>query len=1282
MALSSRIFRVYVSSAFSGLAEERNILHGEVFPKLRELCRQHGWRFHAADLRWDGCREEIARWRTLSPRPVFLCAIGDRYGHRPLPETIPTAEFTQIERRVPSGSIAFLREWYRLDANAVPPVYVLARPSGVFSQPANWAQFVEKPLRALLEEAVRGLDLLPEQRLKYEASADEQEIQAAMGGTESAAGHVLCFARVSAGGSPEPDAAARARLEALRQRLRQQLGANCIEYAPDSLGAFAATATAALSRIAQAEIAGREKGAAGVAGEDAAHEAFGRERARCFTGRAKTITRISQYLHGADPHPLVVVGAPGAGKSAALAHSVERYRAMRRDAAVIYRAIGASTVSLDGRAVLAEVCRKLDAGALESSGYAELIERFPERIASAAGRGPVVVVLDGLDHLAPLDLARDLDWLPHTLPAGARLIVSTAPGELLARMRKKVPAGNIVELETMSPEDGGRLLDLWLREAGRALSAAQRAGVIEGFRAWPLPHFLRLTFEEARRWHSHAPVDGITQAPDVAGQLDTLLDRLSARHGWPAVSRSLGYLAAARQGLAEDELFDLLALDGLATPATWVPLYADLRPLLAERAGDGVPLVAYAHREFAEAAAQAFLAGEERRARHQALARYFAESAYPDRRFFELPRQQAQGGLWAALEATLTSLEFIEGKAHAGLLRDLIDDYRTADACWRAERLGQPPWRDWGRFLASEARTIESRIGEYPQILFQQAFNQSREGRVSRAAQALVKQGREPRQPWFERVNRPELPPGQECVATLSGHSGPVSAVVTMGGLAVSGAADGTLRVWRISTGACVRVLRGHTSGVMAVVSVGEDRVVSASWDSTVRVWDLATGECVHVLAADTCPVVSLAEIGPNRVAAGAADGSLRLWDIASGRVLVTFTGHHDRINHILPLAGGRIASASDDGSVQVWSEEGSKVGTLTGHGGPALHLCWIAGALSVATRSGKVVLWDVEGGRPRDVLNGHLGAVAGTAPLDAARMVSWSYDQTLRLWSLVDGSQLSVLHRHQAPVTNVKVLDDGRLISASQDGTLRLWDGRGESTAVLMGHRSWVNAIALSPAGLLSGSRDGTVRVWDLDAVAGERPARPVETPAEIAHAQVVAGVYVVDASTAVSLTGEPEWLHAWDLAAGRSVQSVAGASEAGRQLRERIRGLAAAPGPSYCGRARSDWGFAITGAAGTHDEPAPGLALTRERQREGGMVDYETGALALYPLVCRPFSWTFECEYGIAFDARTREPHIVRAHHSAVAVAAASAAASAPSRSGGLRSLWRKFRGPGGSP
>jgi hypothetical protein len=42
MALASRTFRVFVSSTFSDLKEERNALQKEVFPKLRELCTRHG----------------------------------------------------------------------------------------------------------------------------------------------------------------------------------------------------------------------------------------------------------------------------------------------------------------------------------------------------------------------------------------------------------------------------------------------------------------------------------------------------------------------------------------------------------------------------------------------------------------------------------------------------------------------------------------------------------------------------------------------------------------------------------------------------------------------------------------------------------------------------------------------------------------------------------------------------------------------------------------------------------------------------------------------------------------------------------------------------------------------------------------------------------------------------------------------------------------------------------------------------------------------------------------
>jgi HEAT repeat protein len=79
---TSRVFRVFISSTFNDLKEERNALQEKVFPKLRNFCRQRGYRFQAIDLRWGItdeasvdqktmkiCLEEIKRCQEISPRP-------------------------------------------------------------------------------------------------------------------------------------------------------------------------------------------------------------------------------------------------------------------------------------------------------------------------------------------------------------------------------------------------------------------------------------------------------------------------------------------------------------------------------------------------------------------------------------------------------------------------------------------------------------------------------------------------------------------------------------------------------------------------------------------------------------------------------------------------------------------------------------------------------------------------------------------------------------------------------------------------------------------------------------------------------------------------------------------------------------------------------------------------------------------------------------------------------------------------------------------------------------
>ena len=42
MTTTSRTFRIFVSSTFSDLVAERNALQERVFPRLRDLCQQHG----------------------------------------------------------------------------------------------------------------------------------------------------------------------------------------------------------------------------------------------------------------------------------------------------------------------------------------------------------------------------------------------------------------------------------------------------------------------------------------------------------------------------------------------------------------------------------------------------------------------------------------------------------------------------------------------------------------------------------------------------------------------------------------------------------------------------------------------------------------------------------------------------------------------------------------------------------------------------------------------------------------------------------------------------------------------------------------------------------------------------------------------------------------------------------------------------------------------------------------------------------------------------------------
>jgi hypothetical protein len=86
-----RVIRVFISSTFRDMKEEREILVKRVFPQLRKMCEERQVTWGEVDLRWGITEEQKAEGKVLPIcleeikrcRPYFIGLLGERYGWIP-----------------------------------------------------------------------------------------------------------------------------------------------------------------------------------------------------------------------------------------------------------------------------------------------------------------------------------------------------------------------------------------------------------------------------------------------------------------------------------------------------------------------------------------------------------------------------------------------------------------------------------------------------------------------------------------------------------------------------------------------------------------------------------------------------------------------------------------------------------------------------------------------------------------------------------------------------------------------------------------------------------------------------------------------------------------------------------------------------------------------------------------------------------------------------------------------------------------------------------------------
>ncbi len=294
----------------------------------------------------------------------------------------------------------------------------------------------------------------------------------------------------------------------------------------------------------------------------------------------------------------------------------------------------------------------------------------------------------------------------------------------------------------------------------------------------------------------------------------------------------------------------------------------------------------------------------------------------------------------------------------------------------------------WYHFVRGQAHVL----ARWPDLFFQQAYNEPRNSPVSRSAHHRAETPRTPRH-WLEWVNRPREFAPPACLQVLEGHSTVVTCVALSDDTrrAVSGSADGTVRLWDLELQRCLMVLSGHVGPVTAVACTQDGLLaMSGGQDGTLRVWCADSGTCLAVLEGHQAAVTSVACRADGRRAVSAArDRTLRIWELPKGACLAVLEGHGKWINSVaLSRDGRRVLSGSDDKTVRLWDAAGGTcLGTLERHTHPVT---------SVAISD------------------------------DGRRAISGDWSKTICLWNLETGL-CTATFQAEHPITSLDISGDGR---------------------------------------------------------------------------------------------------------------------------------------------------------------------------------------------------------------------------------------------------------------
>lgn len=548
--MKSRIIRVFISSTFRDMNAERDYLITKVFPRLQVEAAKRDVIIIPLDLRWGVTEEESKTGKVIeiclqeieNSHPFFIGLIGERYGWCPSKSELLKNEILQ-ER---------WGEWLEKDIAAGLSVTEIEMQYGVLrsKEPVNAYFYLKK---------------------KSEKSNFYKDF----------------IAQLSRGDHDK--------LDRLKQQIRRNGRYPVFEYAtPEELGQQVEQTFLKLleKKFPDQALTKLEK-------ERLAQKAFLHSRTATYIPTEKYFIALDTFANSYEHNYFVVVGESGMGKSALIANWLLHHK--NNDNVVIYHSLSNGGMQADYKQILqylhdeiVDIFHFSTAATVYEKDDNDLTKKLEDLFARIFEKGSVFIILDGINQLADIDDAKQLNWLPSPTK-NIKLIFTTTLDDPTYDILKTKRCQELL-LQPLNDDQRTQLIVDYLSRYRKKLLSEQVCKIAH-HHICQNTHVLQTLLNELVAFGSHElldkRIDYFLQVTSYEEFFRRVICRYEEDFGKTFCKQVLSLIAFSRQGLSELEIIKITQI----TPLQWSQFYCAFQSHISHRND----LLFYAHQQMYKA---------------------------------------------------------------------------------------------------------------------------------------------------------------------------------------------------------------------------------------------------------------------------------------------------------------------------------------------------------------------------------------------------------------------------------------------------------------------------------------------------------------------------------------------------------------------------------------------------------------------------------------------------------------------------------------------------------